>query len=194
MAKHVCPWWVGYLLVSPVRRWSQNPEKILRPYIREGMIVLDVGAGMGFFTLPAAAMVGESGRVIALDVQERMLRALTRRANKAGMAHRIHIHLCTADHLGVSDPIDLCLAFNVVHEVPDARSLFAQIHAILKPGGRLLLAEPRHHVSETEFRETLSHAFAEGFKVVEEPQIRGSRAVVLEPEISIIRAAALDAG
>ncbi len=194
MAKHVCPWWVGYLLASPVRRWFQDPEKILRPYIREGMIVLDLGPGMGFFTLPAAAMVGESGRVIAVDVQERMLRALERRAKKAGVARRIHTHLCTKDLLGVSDPVDLILALNVVHEVPDARSLFAQVRVILRPASKILLVEPRHHVSETEFQETLSHAFAEGFKVVDEPQIRGSRAVVLEPELRMSRAAALDAG
>lgn len=194
MAKHVCPWWVGYLLASPVRRWFQDPEKILRPHIREGMIVLDVGPGMGFFTLPAAAMVGEGGHVIAVDVQERMLRGLERRAKKAGMAHRIHTHLCTENHLGVSGPIDLCLAFNVVHEVRDARSLFAQVRAILRPAGKILLVEPRHHVSDSEFQETLSHAFAEGFKVVEEPQIRGSRAVVLEQEIKMSQEAALDAG
>jgi ubiquinone/menaquinone biosynthesis C-methylase UbiE len=192
MAKHVCPWWVGYLLVSPVRRWLQNPEKILGPYIREGMVVLDVGPAMGFFTIPAAAMVGETGRVIALDVQERMLRALERRAKKAGMDRRIFTHLCAEDQLGLSDPIDLCLAFNVLHEVPDARGLFAQIHAILKPAGKVLLVEPRHHVSETEFRETVNQGLAEGFKVVEEPQIRGGRAVVLEPEIRMSQAAAIE--
>jgi ubiquinone/menaquinone biosynthesis C-methylase UbiE len=193
MGKHVCPWWVGYLLVSPLRRWLQNPEKILGPYIRVGMVVLDVGPGMGFFTIPAAAMVGESGRVIALDVQARMLRALERRAKKAGMDRRIFTHLCAEDQLGISDLIDLCLAFNVVHEVPDAQGLFAQIRAILKPAGKVLLVEPRHHVSETEFRETLNHALAEGLKVVEEPRIRGSRAAVLEPEIGMNGAAALKA-
>ena len=89
MAKHVCPWWVGYLLVSPIRRWFQDPEKILSPYVSEGMTVLDIGPGMGFFTIPAARMVGDSGRVIAVDLQEKMLKSLVKRAEKAGVAGRI---------------------------------------------------------------------------------------------------------
>ena len=89
MAKHVCPWWVGYLLISPIRRWLQDPDKILSPYISEGMTVLDVGPGMGFFTIPAARMVGNSGRVIAVDLQEKMLKSLVKRAEKAGVAGRI---------------------------------------------------------------------------------------------------------
>ncbi len=194
MGKHVCPWWLGYFLLNPWRRWLQDPEKLLKPYIREGMIVLDIGPAMGFFTLPAAAMVGDSGRVVALDVQERMLRALVRRAKKVGLDHRIHAQLCEDDDLGLSDPVDLCLVFNVVHEVPDARGLFAQIRAILKPSAKVLLAEPKGHVSESAFRESLNHAFAEGFKVSEELQIWRSRAVVLEADTRISREAALKAG
>ena len=110
MAKHVCPWWVGYLLVSPIRRWFQDPEKILSPYINEGMTVLDIGPGMGFFTIPAARMVGDSGRVIAVDLQDKMLKSLVKRAEKAGVAGRIVTKLCEPDNLGVSDLIDLCLA------------------------------------------------------------------------------------
>jgi len=180
MAKHVCPWWVGYLLVSPIRRWLQDPEKILSPYINEGMTVLDVGPGMGFFTIPAARMVGDSGRVIAVDLQEKMLKSLVKRAEKAGVASRIVAKQCEPDNLGVSDPIDLCLAFNVVHEVPDASTLFSQIRAILKPTGRLLLAEPGGwHVSEKDFEGTLAKASAAGLKLIGQPKIRRSRSALL---------------
>ena len=51
MAEWVCPWWLGYFLASPIRRWMQDPAKILAPHVREGMIVLEPGPGMGFFTL-----------------------------------------------------------------------------------------------------------------------------------------------
>ena len=180
MAKHVCPWWVGYLLISPIRRWLQDPEKILSPYINEGMTVLDVGPGMGFFTIPAARMVGDSGRVIAVDLQEKMLKSLVKRAEKAGVASRIVAKQCEPDNLGVSDPIDLCLAFNVVHEVPDASTLFSQIRAILKPTGRLLLAEPGGwHVSEKDFEGTLAKASAAGLKLIGQPKIRRSRSALL---------------
>jgi ubiquinone/menaquinone biosynthesis C-methylase UbiE len=144
------------------------------------MTVLDVGPGMGFFTIPAARMVGDSGRVIAVDLQEKMLKSLVKRAEKAGVAGRIVAKLCESNNLGVSDPIDLCLAFNVVHEVPDASALFSQIRAILKPTGRLLLAEPAGwHVSEKDFEGTLAKASAAGLKLIGQPKIRKSRSALL---------------
>lgn len=73
MAKHVCPWWLGYWLVSPLRRLWEHPVRMLGPFVREGMLVLEPGCGMGFFTLDLARMVGPRGRVVAVDVQERML-------------------------------------------------------------------------------------------------------------------------
>jgi ubiquinone/menaquinone biosynthesis C-methylase UbiE len=70
--KHgVCPWWLGYWLISPVRRLGQNPHDILLPYVREGMTVLEPGPGMGFFTIELARLVGASGKVVAVDVQPR---------------------------------------------------------------------------------------------------------------------------
>ncbi|MDP2215825.1 MAG: class I SAM-dependent methyltransferase [Methanolobus sp.] len=54
------------LLDSSIRRWLQNPQKILRPYVKEGMVVLEVGCGPGFFTLDIA-------RMVAVDLQEGML-------------------------------------------------------------------------------------------------------------------------
>jgi 2-polyprenyl-3-methyl-5-hydroxy-6-metoxy-1,4-benzoquinol methylase len=58
MAEHVCPFWVGYLLLSPVRKLITNPDRILRPYVKPGMRVLDAGTAMGFFSLPLARAVG----------------------------------------------------------------------------------------------------------------------------------------
>jgi ubiquinone/menaquinone biosynthesis C-methylase UbiE len=183
MAEHVCPWWVGYLLVSPIRRWFQDPEKILAPYISKGMTVLDIGPGMGFFTIPAAQMVGDNGIVIAVDLQEKMLKSLVKRAEKAGVAGRIVAKLCEPDSLGVSELIDLCLAFNVAHEVPDASALFSQIKAILKPTGKLLLAEPgRWHISERDFESTLAKASTAGLKLIARPGIRGSQSALLGPD------------
>ena len=180
MPEHICPWWMGYLLACPIRRWLQNPEKILSPYITEGMTVLDIGPGMGFFTIPAAQMVGKSGKVIAVDVHEKMLKPIVKRAEKAGVADRVVSKLIEPDSIGVSEPIDLCLLFNVVHEVPDAARLFSQIKAILKPSGKVLLAEPGWHVSEQEFQKTLAVASVAGLKVIGKPEIRRSRSALLE--------------
>lgn len=91
MAQHVCPWWIGYFLASPIRRISFDPRKILAPFVSEGMTVLEPGPGMGFFTLELARAVGPKGRVVAVDVQAKMLAALERRARRAGLSrpHRM---------------------------------------------------------------------------------------------------------
>jgi SAM-dependent methyltransferase len=86
MSTHTCPWWLGCLLVTPLRRLKENPARILAPYLRPGMIVLEPGPAMGFFTLELARLVGPGGRVVAVDLQEKMLAALRRRAQKAGLA------------------------------------------------------------------------------------------------------------
>ena len=69
----VCPVEHAGSLDNRLRRWVQNPRKILGPFIKEGMTVLDIGCGPGFFTMDMAEMVGETGRVIASDLQEVML-------------------------------------------------------------------------------------------------------------------------
>src|SRR5271166_5771895 len=102
MAQHVCPVWAGYLLASPIRRLMLNPRDFLGPYVRSGMTVLEPGPGMGFFTLPLAQLIGERGKVIAVDIQLRMLNTLRRRAAKAGLAQRIRAREALPDSLGIS--------------------------------------------------------------------------------------------
>ena len=71
--KYVCPAALAGSLDNRIRRWFQNPQKILSPYIKEGMTVLDIGCGPGFFSVEIAHLVGKTGRVIAADLQEGML-------------------------------------------------------------------------------------------------------------------------
>jgi 2-polyprenyl-3-methyl-5-hydroxy-6-metoxy-1,4-benzoquinol methylase len=183
VAEHVCPVWIGYLLASPLRKLFQNPDKILSPWVREGMTVLDVGCAMGFFTLPLARMVGPSGKVVCIDLQEKMIQALSRRARKADLLDRIDARICPSDSLGLADlngQIDFTLLMAVVHEVPDPDRLFAELEPALKSTGRLLLAEPRGHVTEAEFDATLALAHQSGIGVVDTLQIRQSHAALLE--------------
>jgi ubiquinone/menaquinone biosynthesis C-methylase UbiE len=182
MANHVCPWWLGYLLASPLRRLWQPPEKILAPFVGEGMLVLEPGCGMGFFTLDLARIVGPRGRVVAVDLQERMLAGLRRRAARAGLLERIDVRLAQANRLGIADlaaQVDVALALHVVHEVPDKASFFAEIAATLKPDGRLVFVEPRGHVSEDKFAASLAMAEQAGFRLVDRPSIRRDPAALL---------------
>ncbi|NMC43035.1 MAG: class I SAM-dependent methyltransferase [candidate division Zixibacteria bacterium] len=180
--ERVCPWWLGYFLASPIRTWLHDPKKILRPHLREGMTALDIGPGMGHFTLPMAEMVGGGGRVIAVDVQEKMLASLKRRAGRAGVEGRIETRLCSGSSLNIDDlagKVDFVLTFAVLHEIPDIPRALQSISRTLRPGGTLLIAEPRRPVSEAAFTKTIAAAEAYGLAMVEQPPIRRSRTAVM---------------
>jgi SAM-dependent methyltransferase len=178
----VCPWWLGYFLIIPFRRWRQDPHQILFPYVREGMTVIEPGPGMGFFTLELARLVGPSGRVIAIDVQPKMLRKLESRAAARGLSHRIETRLAQPASMPVADlrgKADFALAFAMVHELPPAAPFFQQVAETLKPGAVLLLAEPRGHVKPEKFEAELEAAAAAGFTVASRPPIAGSHTALL---------------
>jgi len=182
MAERVCPVWIGYLLASPLRKLLCDPRKILGPYVKTGMTALDVGSAMGFFSLPMAELVGPDGRVICVDLQEKMIKSLERRASKAGLAERVQTRVCSQNSLGLDDlrgRVDFALAFAMVHEVPDAATLFSEIHGALKPGGAALVAEPKGHVTAARFEASVSAGVQSGFEIVEKPIIRLSHAVLL---------------
>lgn len=180
--QRVCPWWMGYFLANPLRRLVQNPEKILRSYVKEGMRVMDVGSAMGYFTLPAAKLVGDKGQVIAVDLQEKMIRSLQRRAKKAGLAGRIETRLCSSTSLKIDDlagSMDVALAFAVLHEMPDSAVAISSIANSLKDGGLFLMAEPTGHVSVEGFHQTSEVALQQGLEIVAKPVVWHSHALVL---------------
>jgi ubiquinone/menaquinone biosynthesis C-methylase UbiE len=183
MKKYVCPWYFGYFLANPLRKLFQNPDTILRPYIEEGMKVLEIGPGMGFFSLPAARLAGSRGKIFCIDVQEKMLSALNRRARKTGLSDKIQTRTCSEKSLLIDDlqgTIDLAFAFAVIHEVQDEDNIIREIFASLKPGGIFILAEPAGHISKETFDATLARALLAGFRVVAYPRIRQSRSVVMK--------------
>ncbi len=175
MAGRVCPWWVGFALASPLRRLFHDPGRILGDYVKPGMTVLDVGCAMGFFSLAMARMVGSSGRVVCVDLQAKMIKSLTRRATKAGLLERIDPRICSDRSLEIGDlagRVDFVLAFHVVHEVPDVARLMAEIHAVLKPGERFFVVEPKGHASADDYEATETAARLAGFAVVDHPKLK----------------------
>ncbi|MRR16365.1 MAG: methyltransferase domain-containing protein [Deltaproteobacteria bacterium] len=167
----LCPRWLCFTFDNGLRRLVQNPERITGHYIKEGDVVLDVGPGIGFFTIPMARIVGESGRVIAADIQKSMLEGIEKRARRAGVAGRIILHLSSPDSLGVATPADFVLAFWMAHEVPDQERFYRELHTVLKEDGRFLLVEPKIHVTASQFQTGVAKAQSAGFRLVEAPSI-----------------------
>lgn len=176
----VCPVERSGSLDSRIRRWLQNPKKILSPYIEEGMTVLEVGPGPGFFTIDLAKMVGENGRVVAADLQEGMLQILKEKIKGSEIEHRIILHKCEEDKIGVSGKFDFVFLFYMVHEVPNKEAFFTELESILKDNGRIYMVEPPFHVSKKDFEETIKKANASGLKAVERPKLFPNKAVILK--------------
>ena len=180
--KRVCPVERAGCLDNRIRKWLHDPRKILGPYLKEGMVVLDVGCGPGFFSVDIARMVGPSGRVIACDLQEGMLQKLGDKIRGTDLEGRITLHRCAENRIGWAGTVDFVLAFYLVHEIPDQKAFFSEIHSILGPGGRVFIAEPPFHVSKRAFDEMIGKAREACFVPAESPKVRFSRIVVLNKD------------
>ena len=149
------------------------------------MKVLDVGSAMGFFSLPLARMVGTNGKVICVDMQEKMIHSLKKRALKAGLSDRIELRICNQNSLCLDESkekIDFAFASAVVHEITDASSFFSEIYEVIKQGGKFLVIEPKGHVTEKDFEVSISVAVKNGFSVTDNPKIPRSRSVLFKKD------------
>ena len=171
----VCPAQHAWALTIPGRGLVHNPRRILAGLADPGDTVADLGCGPGYFTLPLARMVAPDGQVIAVDLQPAMLEKLRMRADKEGLGELIVPHPCAADTLGELPPLDAAFAFYMVHEVPDVARFLGEVSRALRPGGRLLLVEPKGHVTADAFAATVALAEAAGLRAVAAPRVRLSR-------------------
>ncbi|MCK4824065.1 class I SAM-dependent methyltransferase [bacterium] len=180
MKNRLCPVERAGSLDTKIRRWFQNPLKILGPYIREGMTVLDFGCGPGYFTIDMAEMVGKTGRVIAADLQEGMLQKLKDKIHGTEIDECITLHKSEVNKIGLTDIIDFTLAFSVIHELPSQEDFFMELVSILKPGGQVLIVEPPFHVSKADFVKIIKKAEDVGFKSDEGPRVILNKTVILK--------------
>ncbi|MBU3945380.1 MAG: class I SAM-dependent methyltransferase [Proteobacteria bacterium] len=178
LGPHTCPWWFGYTFDNPLRRLVHDPQAILGSFVGPGQTAIDIGCGLGYFSIALARIVGPGGKVIALDVQSQMIQRARRRAECQGLVNRIDFRICKPDQLGVTVPVDFVLAFWVIHEVIDPKGLLIEIQSFIKPHGQLLIAEPKGHVSASRFSEMVELARLVGYKTSEGPLVRFSRSVV----------------
>ncbi|NJD10023.1 MAG: methyltransferase domain-containing protein [Gemmatimonadetes bacterium] len=175
---HCCPWWLGYSFDNPLRRLVHDPARICAGLVQPGETVADIGCGLGYFTIGLARLVGERGRVLAIDVQPQMIARARRRAERRRLAERVTFRVCAPDRLGLAGPLDFALAFWMVHEVRDQAGLLAEVRAALGPGGRLLVVAPKLHVSDAALAATRERALAAGFAVRSGPAVRLSNSLL----------------
>ena len=176
----VCSWHHAWGLDNRIRKLVQNPYKIVGRYIEEGQTVLDLGCGPGVFSLAMAEMVGETGKVISVDIQEEMLQILKRKSDQAGLGSRILIHQSQPNKIGISEKVDFALAFYMVHEVPHSESFLREVALLLKPQAKLLIVEPKFHVSKSSFEETIRVAQSAGLRPISWPKVFFSRTALLQ--------------
>jgi ubiquinone/menaquinone biosynthesis C-methylase UbiE len=179
--KHrICPVENARVLDSKLRKLMHNPRKILKPYLKPGMVILDLGTGPGFFALEMARLVGESGKVIAADLQDGMLEKLRAKIRGTDLEKIITLRRTEEDKVGLEEKVDFVLVFYVLHEVPDQEKFLEEIKTILKPDGKALIVEPTWHVSKKEFENLIDIAKKLGFEIMESPKILFSRAVTVK--------------
>lgn len=178
--KKICPSSKSGHLNNSFRKFIQNPRRILKDYVKEGMQVLDLGCGPGLFSFEMAKMVGDKGKVVAADIQQEMLDRLGNKIHGLEIARRIKLHKSEKSKFNLEGKFDFILVFYVVHEVENKKGFFQGLKKLMKPNTKLLIAEPVFHVSKNSFEDTISVAEDLGFKITTRPKILLSRAVLLE--------------
>lgn len=163
-------------LDRPEREWEENPGKALDALeLKRGMVVADVGAGTGYFTIRMARRVGPEGKVYASDLQEAMLKRLARNTAREKIRNVQTVEATELDPGLPPNAVDLILMVDVYHEFSHPQEMLRKMRASLKPGGRLVLIEyrkedpavpirPEHKMSVEEAKAEVE---AEGFHLAE---------------------------
>jgi rhodanese-related sulfurtransferase/predicted methyltransferase len=150
-----------------------------------GAVVADVGAGQGFFTVRLAKAVGETGRVLAVDVSQQALRNLRSRVEEEGLRNVQVIEGATDDPHLPENTLDAALIVNAYHEMTEHQAMLARIRQALKPTGRLVIVEPisASRRDGTRDSQTRQHEIGLEF-VLDDARAAGFRIATLEDPFS----------
>jgi predicted methyltransferase len=132
---------------APREKWQRVPDLFAAMGVREGAVVADVGAGNGFLTVRLAAAVGSPGKVYAVDIVPDVLKRLRERLAKANISNVDVIEGTEDDPRLPKGALDAVVMINAYHEVAQAATVLQRFREALKPGGRVVLCEPRPKTS-----------------------------------------------
>lgn len=137
-----CPARLSFLVENPLmERWAGAETLLDRAGVVPGMRILDAGCGPGRLTVPAARRVGPTGHVVALDIQEGMLRKLRRRLADGAISNVRVVRAGIGDGLLGEAAFDRAFLVTVLGEIPDRVEALREIHRALVPGGILSVTE-----------------------------------------------------
>jgi ubiquinone/menaquinone biosynthesis C-methylase UbiE len=175
----ICPAEAVGILDNPFRKLFHNPKKILHPYIKTGMTILDVGCGAGTFSVEMAKMLNGLGKVICADIQEKMLNKVRKKIKSTNLEQIVELHKSGLENIGVVKKVDFVLAFWMFHEVRHQEKFLKELISILKPNGLIFIIEPKVHVTKTEFRKIIDKTKESGLRIVGSPKVFFSRTAML---------------
>jgi ubiquinone/menaquinone biosynthesis C-methylase UbiE len=159
-----CPATFAWLVDMPIRRRYMRPA-LDRVGIRPGERVLELGPGPGIFTVDAAQRVGPEGRLIAVDIQPKMIALVAKRVKEACLTN-VETPIADAYHLPLDDKsVDRAFLVTVLPEIPDQARALAELRRVLKPGGLLSITEEFADPDYPFEFETIRRVEAAGFKL-----------------------------
>ncbi len=161
-----CPYALAWLADNPLRRRYMRPI-LDRIGIQPGERVLELGPGPGTFTLQAARRTQPGGRLVAVDIQPKMIAVVERKVREAGLTN-VETHVASAYDLPLeAESVDRAFLVTVLPEIPDRRLALAELRRVLKPGGVLSITEEFLDPDYPLARTTIRWAQEAGFKLDE---------------------------
>jgi ubiquinone/menaquinone biosynthesis C-methylase UbiE len=155
--KFPMPQFMANAIDNPLRRKVQPPDELaIRHGIEPGMAVLEVGPGNGKYTLAAARRVGSAGKIVAIDIEPRMIERVQRRIQEAGVTN-VEARVADVYALPFDDgAFDAAYLITVIGEIPEPERAMKEISRVLKPTGTLsfseLLLDPDYPLASTTTR------------------------------------------
>jgi SAM-dependent methyltransferase len=161
-----CPAALSWLVDNPIRQRYMRPV-LDRIGIRPGERVLELGPGPGAFTVDAALRAGSEGRLVAVDIQPKMIAQVEQRVQQAGLTN-VEAHVASARALPLDDDsVDRAFLVTVLPEIPDPGRALAELHRVLRPGGVLSITEEFSDPDYLLLSETVRLVEAAGFRLKE---------------------------
>lgn len=177
---HTTPRWLMDIFDRTIRPLLYDPERIVRPFVAPGDRVADIGCGAGYFARALSRLVGPAGELLLVDSQEEMLQTAVQRLREDPTARAPFTGILVSNEdLQLPQGIDFAIMSWMLHEVEKPESYWRSLGHTMRPAGKVLVIEPRVHVSRKRWEKQLAPAEEFGFLRHNTSGVFFSRAAVM---------------